>query len=52
MLLGANKISINKVNDDQRDFVLDLMKGYNVNSFFETLRIRMKKVSLKHLRFI
>ena len=32
--LIANKISINTVNDDQRDFVFNLMKGYNISSFF------------------
>ena len=29
----ASKISINIANDDQRDFVFNLMKGYNVSSF-------------------
>ena len=33
--LIANKISINTANDDQRDFVFNLMKGYNISSFFE-----------------
>ena len=33
--LVANKISINRVNDDQRNFVFNLMKGYNVSSFFK-----------------
>ena len=32
--LVANKISINTVNDDQKDFVFNLMKGYTVSSFF------------------
>ena len=32
----ANKISINTVNDDQTDFLFDLMKGYSVSSFFKT----------------
>ena len=32
--LIANKISINTVNDDQGNFVFNLMKGYNVSSFF------------------
>ena len=57
--LVANKISINRVNDDQRNFVFNLMKGYNVSSFFKKkvklkiliIRICMKKISLKHLRF-
>ena len=31
----ANKININTVNDDQRDFVFNLMKGYNASSFFK-----------------
>ena len=31
----ANKININTVNDDQRDFAFNLMKGYNVSSFFK-----------------
>ena len=33
--LMTNKLSMNSVNDDQRDFVFDLMKGYNVSSFFK-----------------
>ena len=33
--LVANKISINTVSDDQIDFVFNLMKGYNVSSFFK-----------------
>ena len=33
--LIANKISINTTNDDQRDFVFNLMKGYNVSNFFK-----------------
>ena len=33
--LVANKISIATVNDDHRDFVFNLMKGYNVSSFFK-----------------
>ena len=33
--LVANKISINTVNDEQRDFVFNLMKAYNVRSFFK-----------------
>ena len=36
----ANKISIKTVNDDQRDFVFNLMKGYNVNSFFKKCGIK------------
>ena len=32
--LMTNKTSMNTVNDDQIDFVFDLMKGYNVTSFF------------------
>ena len=32
--LMTNKIRINAANDDQREFVFDMMKGYNVNSFF------------------
>ena len=31
--LLANKIGRNTVNDDQRDFVFDQMKGYNVSNF-------------------
>ena len=31
----AYKININTVNDDQRDFAFNLMKGYNVSSFFK-----------------
>ena len=31
--LVAKNIGINTVNDDQRNFVFDLMKGYNVSSF-------------------
>ena len=33
--LMTNKLSINSVNDDLKDFVFDLMKGYNVISFFK-----------------
>ena len=33
--LVTNKLSMNSVNDDHRDFVFDLMKGYNVSSFFK-----------------
>ena len=33
--LVANKIDINAVNDDQKNFVFDLMKGYNRSSFFK-----------------
>ena len=36
----ANKISINTANDDQRDFVFNLMKGYNINSFFKKSETR------------
>ena len=32
--LMTNKIRINAANDDRREFVFDMMKGYNVNSFF------------------
>ena len=38
--LVANKISINRVNDDQRNFVFNLMKGYNVSSFFKKSEIK------------
>ena len=31
----ANKMSIHTVNDDQRDFVFNLIKGYNASSFFK-----------------
>ena len=33
--LVVNKKSINTINDDQRDFVFNLMKGYNISSFFK-----------------
>ena len=33
--LIANKISINTANDDQRDFVFNLMKGNNVSNSFK-----------------
>ena len=32
--LIAGKISINIANDDQNNFAFNLMKGYNVSSFF------------------
>ena len=32
--LVANKISINTANNDRKDFVFNLMKGYNITSFF------------------
>ena len=41
--LLANKIGINTVNDDQRDFVFDQMKGYNVSNF-------LKKSETKNFR--
>ena len=34
----ANTISINIANNDQGDFVFNLMKGYNVSSFFKKVR--------------
>ena len=33
--LMTNKIRISAANDDQRDFEFDMMKGYNVSSFFK-----------------
>ena len=33
--LVANKIIIKTVNYEQRDLVFNLMKGYNVSSFFQ-----------------
>ena len=33
--LVANKTDENTVNDDQRDFVFNLMKGYNAGSIFK-----------------
>ena len=33
--LVASKTSINTVNDDENDIVFDLMKAYNVSSFFK-----------------
>ena len=33
--LAANKICIIIANDDRRDFVFNLMKGYNVTNFFK-----------------
>ena len=41
----ASKISINIANDDQRDFVFNLMKGYNVSSFIN----RSKDLDKKNL---
>ena len=32
--LIANKIIINRVNDDQKDFVFNLIIQYNLNNFF------------------
>ena len=32
--LITNNISINTANDDKRDFVFNLMKGYSISSFF------------------
>ena len=43
----ASKISINTVNDDQRKFVLDLMKGYNVSIFFK--KIETKDLDIRNL---
>ena len=33
--LVTNKMSINTVNDNQKDFAFNLMKGYNVSSSFK-----------------
>ena len=58
--LVRNKIGTNTVNNDQRGFVFDPMKSYNVNSFSQIknldnkiyiTRICMIKVILKHLKF-
>ena len=38
--LIANKISIDTANDDQRDFVFNLMKGYNVINFMKKSETR------------
>ena len=38
--LIASKISINTANDDLKDFVFNLTKGYNVSSFFNKNEIR------------
>ena len=41
----GNKIRINTVNDGQRDFVFDLMKGCNVSNLFkksETLDLEIR----------
>ena len=45
--LMPSKISINTVNDDQRKFVLDLMKGYNVSIFFKN--IETKDLDIRNL---
>ena len=45
--LMASKISINTVNDDQRKFVLDLVKGYNVSIFFK--KIETKDLDIRNL---
>ena len=45
--LIANKISINIANDDQKEFVFNLMKGYNVSGFFNKNEIRdLGKINL------
>ena len=38
--LVTNKIRINTVNDDQKNFVFNLMKGYNARIFFKKSEIR------------
>ena len=38
--LVTNKINIDTVNDNQRNFVFDLMKGYNLSSFFSKSEAR------------
>ena len=37
--LVAKKPGLNTVNDDQRNFVFDLMKRYNVSNFFKKSEI-------------
>ena len=56
--LGVNKISIDTVNDDQRDFVFNLGKEHNVSSFYKKIETKdldnrnfYEKVSVKHLIF-
>ena len=55
--LIADKISINTANDDQRDFVGNLMKGFNISSFLQKSETRdlgkknlHEKIGSKHLR--
>ena len=38
--LVTNKIRISTVNDDQKNFVFNLMKGYNARVFFKKSEIR------------
>ena len=38
-LVAKKKTVMNTVNDDQRNFVFDLMKGYNVSNFFKKSEI-------------
>ena len=46
--LIANKISINTANDDQNNFVFNLMKGYNVSSFFKKSEIKYLDLNNLH----
>ena len=55
--LIADKISINTANDDQRDFVGNLIKGFNISSFLKKSETRdlgkknlHEKIDSKHLR--
>ena len=38
--LVANETSMSTVNDDQKDFMFNLMKGYNASSFFKKSETR------------
>ena len=40
--LLANKININTANDGQKDFVLNLMKGYNLSSLFNETKLKFR----------
>ena len=52
-MLVATKISINAINDDQKEFVFNLMKEHSVDIFFskkkKKLRILVRKMCTKKL---
>ena len=48
-MLVATKISINAINDDQKEFVFNLMKEHSVAIFFSKKKKKIKDFSEKNV---